>query len=96
MSESNVLETAIQAPTSAEAVLANSHAVAATVAAAAADIEQAGHLTPEIERLFRDAGFFQMAFPATRGGLEMTLEQQVEVVTRISRADTQTGSRAVG
>jgi alkylation response protein AidB-like acyl-CoA dehydrogenase len=91
MSESPVLDTTLEAPTSPEAILANSHAVLDAVRNAADDIERAGHLTPEIERLFRDAGFFQMAFPASRGGLEMTLEQQVEVVTRIARADGSAG-----
>jgi alkylation response protein AidB-like acyl-CoA dehydrogenase len=81
----------IAEPLTAKDVIDNSYAVLRAVRAAADDIEAAGHLTPEIERLFRDAGFFQMGFPAARGGLEMTLEHQIEVVARVSRADGSAG-----
>ncbi|GAA0993023.1 acyl-CoA dehydrogenase family protein [Subtercola frigoramans] len=84
-------ELGLLAPTSASAVLQNSHTVVPFVHESADAIEEARRLTPEVARVFRDAGFFQMGFPAARGGLELTLAQQVEVVTRIARADASAG-----
>jgi alkylation response protein AidB-like acyl-CoA dehydrogenase len=91
MSDQATVDVDLAAPDSAEAVVANSFAVLDLVRAASDAIDEAGHLTPEIARVFRDAGLFQMGFPASRGGLEMPLAQQVEVVTRIARADGSAG-----
>jgi alkylation response protein AidB-like acyl-CoA dehydrogenase len=78
-------------PDSAEAVIANSHTLAPILRDAGDAIDEARQLPPEIARLMRDAGFFSMAYPAKHGGLEMTLTQQIEVVTRIAREDASAG-----
>src|SRR4051812_36533272 len=91
MAETLAPEVALVAPDSAAAVLANSFAVVPAIRAASDAIDEARQLTPEIARLMRDAGFFSMGYPAKHGGLEMTLAQQVEVVTRIARADASAG-----
>ncbi|WP_432563480.1 acyl-CoA dehydrogenase family protein [Kineococcus sp. SYSU DK003] len=79
------------APTSAAAVLANTQALLPLVAQEADGIEAAARLTPRAEAAMRAAGVFQMGFPAFRGGLEMTLEQQVEVVATIAAVDASAG-----
>lgn len=74
-------------PTSAEAVLANVRTLLPLVAAEADAVEEACRLTPTLERAFRAGGLFEMSFPAFRGGLEMTLAQQVEVVAELAAVD---------
>lgn len=78
-------------PTSADAVLANTRALLPLVVAEADDIEAAARLTPRAETAMRAAGVFQMGFPASRGGLEMTLRQQVEVVATLAAVDASAG-----
>lgn len=80
-------EFGLEEPTSAAAVLRNTRALLGLVATEADAIEEAARLTPVVERAFRAAGLFEMAFPAFRGGLEMTLEQQTEVVAEIAAVD---------
>jgi alkylation response protein AidB-like acyl-CoA dehydrogenase len=94
MAETLAPDVDLLAPDSAAAVIANSHAVIPAVRAAGDAIDEARQLTPEIARLMRDAGFFSMGYPAKQGGLEMTLAQQVEVITRIARADASAGWNA--
>lgn len=77
----------LTAPTSAEAVLANTEALLPLVAAAGEECDTEARLTPNAVEAFRRAGVFEMAFPRRVGGLEMTLADQVNVVARIARAD---------
>lgn len=81
----------IESPESALAVLTNAQAVEETVRTEADAVEARGYLTDTVEGLLRDAGLFQMAFPASRGGLEMSLSDQVAVVAAVSRFDASTG-----
>lgn len=85
------LHAGIVPPENAGAVLANARAVEKLVRAEADAIEARGHLTDAAARVFRDAGLFQMAFPASRGGLEMPLSDQVAVVAAVSRFDASAG-----
>jgi|SRR5882757_3900313 len=78
-------------PDSASAVRANARAVLGLVAAEADAIESAGRLTDPVLRAFRAAGFFEMGFPRSRGGLEMRLVDQVSVVAEVSRVDASAG-----
>ncbi|WP_432504514.1 acyl-CoA dehydrogenase family protein [Kineococcus arenarius] len=82
---------ALLPPTSADAVLANTAALLPLIAEEADGIEAAARLTPRAERAMRAAGVFEMGFPASRGGLEMTLEQQVAVVATIAAVDASAG-----
>jgi alkylation response protein AidB-like acyl-CoA dehydrogenase len=84
-------EVELLAPDSARAVLANTRALLPLVAAEADDVERLARLTPRLERAFRAAGVFEMAFPAFRGGLEMTVAQQVEVVAEVAAVDASAG-----
>ncbi|WP_291039747.1 acyl-CoA dehydrogenase family protein [Herbiconiux sp.] len=87
----STLELDLLAPTTADAVIANSRTVGPYLAGKADEIDGARQLPDDVARVLRDAGLFRMAFPASRGGLEMSLEQQLGVVTRISRVDASAG-----
>ncbi len=77
----------LRAPTSAEAVLANADALLDLVAAEADAGDRDGRMSETLGRAFRDAGVFEMGFPQARGGLEMTLADQVSVVAKVARVD---------
>jgi len=89
--ETDPLITALQPPESAEAIIANAHAILPIIAEEADGIEELARLTPRAERAMRAAGVFQMAFPASRGGVEMSLVQQVEVTALIAAVDASAG-----
>lgn len=78
-------------PTSADAVMYNAHALAALITDEADAIERDAKLTDAAAAAMRRAGVFEMGFPASRGGLEMTLEQQVQVVAEIAAVDASAG-----
>lgn len=80
-------EASVVEPTTSRAVLRNARAIAGPVASAAQAGEEARRLTPDMTDLLRRAGLFQMAFPRSRGGLEMTLAEQVTAVATVARAD---------
>ncbi|MBC3191933.1 hypothetical protein H7X46_12750 [Pseudonocardia sp. C8] len=84
-------ELELQAPTTTAAVLANADALAPQVRAEADRCESDARLSEPLARLFRAAGLFQMGFPASRGGLEMSLTDQLSVVTTISAVDASAG-----
>jgi len=79
------------APASAGAVLANVRTLLPLVAEEGDGIEAAARLTPRAERALRASGVFEMGFPASRGGLEMTLEDQVGVVADVAAVDASAG-----
>jgi alkylation response protein AidB-like acyl-CoA dehydrogenase len=81
----------LRSPDSAEAIIQNAHAILPLVAEEADETETLARLSPRAERALRAAGVFQMAFPASRGGVEMSLVQQVEVTALISAVDASTG-----
>jgi uncharacterized repeat protein (TIGR04076 family) len=81
----------LRTPDSAEAVLANTAALLQLLAEEAAGIEQGARLTARAARAMRAAGVFEMGFPAFRGGLEMTLTQQVDVVAEVAAVDASAG-----
>lgn len=81
----------LAAPDSAEAIIANARAILPLIAEEADGIEELGRLTPRAEAAMRAAGVFQMAFPARRGGVEMSLVQQVEVAAIIAAVDGSAG-----
>lgn len=80
-----------QAPLSSAAVRANAAALGPLVRAEADRCESEARLSDSLMRAFRDAGLFQMGFPASRGGLEMPLADQLAVVTEIARHDAGAG-----
>ncbi|MEU6539938.1 acyl-CoA dehydrogenase family protein [Streptomyces sp. NPDC047000] len=78
-------------PDSPSAVIENTRALLPLVAEEADGIEDAARLTPRALTAMRRAGVFEMGFPAFRGGLEMTLSQQVEVVAAVAAVDASAG-----
>ena len=90
---STTLDTDIELlpPTSAEAVRRNAEALLPLVAEEADGIEADARLTPRAEAAMRAAGVFEMAFPARRGGLEMTLADQLEVTATVAAVDASAG-----
>lgn len=77
----------ISEPSSAQAVTSNVAGVIDVIAEEAAESERRGRITDRTVRAMRSAGMFQMTFPSRVGGLEMTLEDQVRVVSAIARVD---------
>ncbi|MCK8615957.1 hypothetical protein [Gordonia sp. C13] len=72
---------------SADAVATNARRLLGLVADEADEMEQIARLTPRLATAFRRAGLFQMAFPAFRGGLEMSLRRQLDVVADVATVD---------
>lgn len=85
--ETDPIIAALQAPDSAEAIIANTHAILPLLAEEADESERLARLSPRAERAMRAAGVFQMAFPKRHGGVEMTLVQQVEVTALVAAVD---------
>ena len=77
----------ISEPNSAQAVTSNVAGVIDVIAEEAAESERRGRITDRTVRAMRSAGMFQMTFPSRVGGVEMTLEDQVRVVSAIARVD---------
>ena len=78
-------------PLSREAVLDNTLAVLPVVEQEAGECDRIGRLTPRMAQTLRAAGLFEMGYPADRGGLEMSLVDQVRVVAAIARVDAGIG-----
>jgi indole-3-acetate monooxygenase len=74
-------------PESAADVFANTRALLPLIAEEAAAAEEQARLTPALVQAFRQGGLFEMAFPRSRGGLEMSLVDQVTVVADLARVD---------
>lgn len=81
------IEVDLAPPATADAVRANVQALLPLIASEADEIERVGRLTPTAARAMRAAGVFEMGFPARRGGLEMTLAEQVDVVAAVAAVD---------
>lgn len=78
-------------PVSREAILANTLAVLPVVEQEAAECDRIGRLTATMAQTLRAAGLFDMAYRADRGGLELSLVDQVAVVAAVSRVDAGIG-----
>jgi alkylation response protein AidB-like acyl-CoA dehydrogenase len=85
------VEFGLAAPDTAEAIVANAHAILPVVAEEADEIERLARLSPRAERAMRAAGVFELGFPAHRGGVEASLAQQVEVTALIAAVDASAG-----
>ncbi|WP_020495823.1 acyl-CoA dehydrogenase family protein [Sciscionella marina] len=81
----------VREPSTAAAVLENADIVAPAVLAEADRCESQTRLSSALTELFRRAGLFQMGFPASRGGIEMRLADQLTVVTKIAKLDASAG-----
>ncbi len=77
----------LRVPLRSEDILHNTRAVLDVVGQEAAESERIGRLTPRLEDALRRAGVFQMAFPARRGGPEMSLADQTTVVELVATVD---------
>ncbi|MBT2186585.1 acyl-CoA dehydrogenase family protein [Sphingobium nicotianae] len=73
------------------AILAAARALAPGLAARSADIERARRLPPDVVAALRAAGMFRMAMPAARGGPQMSLPEQIEVLEVLAAADASVG-----
>lgn len=91
MSDDAIDDMNLKEPTSADAVMYNAHTLARYITEEADEIEAAARLTQRAAAAMRRAGVFEMGFPASRGGLEMSLEQQVEVVAQVAAVDASAG-----
>lgn len=84
-------EFGLEEPGTGDAILRNADRLLPVVSEEADATEEAGRLTDRTARAMRASGVFQMSFPAIRGGVEMSLEQQVEVTARIAAVDASAG-----
>ena len=77
----------LRPPTTADAIRRNAVDVLAVIEDEADAIEASARLTPKAAAAMRAAGVFEMGFPRRRGGVEMTLEEQVDVVALFADVD---------
>ncbi len=73
------------------AELVSARELTPTIAARAAEFEQARRLAPETVQAMADAGLVQMAIPTVYGGLESRLSDTMRVLEEISYADASAG-----
>lgn len=77
-------------PDTAEAILAHANTIVPVLREAAARIEEARQLPPDIVELLRAGGVFRAAMPSSWGGPGMTSAQQCELLETIATGDTST------
>jgi alkylation response protein AidB-like acyl-CoA dehydrogenase len=71
----------------ADGILANARAMAPALAARSEEIEALRHLPADLVAELRTAGFFRMGRSRTKGGLQMSLMQHLEVIEVLAEAD---------
>ena len=72
-------------------LLAQAHALKATVAARADEIDSARRLPADLARTLADAGFFRMALPTDYGGLELAPARMIEIIEVMGNAHGSVG-----
>lgn len=77
----------LSAPTDGAAILRNVAAILPIVRAEADESDRLGHLTPKLSDAFMRAGIYRAGFSKTRGGPELTLEQQTRMVELVAHVD---------
>ncbi|MBO9671376.1 MAG: hypothetical protein J7485_12750 [Sphingobium sp.] len=75
----------------AQTILDNARALAPGLSARSSEIEALRRLPDDLVDQLRAAGMFRMAMPRSRGGPQMTLAQQIEVIELLSAADSSVG-----
>lgn len=76
---------------SADDISAAAHALYPEIAARSDEIEALRRLPDDLVAALRAAGMFRMAMPRVRGGPQMTLAQQIEVIEVLASADSSVG-----
>lgn len=71
----------------AAAIMANARAMAPALAERSGEIEALRRLPDDLVAAFREAGLFRMARSLAKGGPQMSLRQQVEVIEVLAHAD---------
>jgi indole-3-acetate monooxygenase len=72
-------------------ILSNARALAPEISARAAETRRARRVPPDIAEKLRSAGVFRAMFSSARGGPEMPLPQQIELIEILSHADPSVG-----
>jgi alkylation response protein AidB-like acyl-CoA dehydrogenase len=72
-------------------ILANAHRIAPLLREHAAEVEAARRLTQPVVDALRGSGVFRMSMPRARGGPEVDLLSQLEILEVLSRADASAG-----
>jgi alkylation response protein AidB-like acyl-CoA dehydrogenase len=80
-----------RAPTDGAAILENARRIGPLLREHAAEVEGARRLTPPVVTALRDSGVFRMSVPHARGGPEVDLLTQLEILEELSRADASAG-----
>ncbi|MBO9516752.1 MAG: acyl-CoA dehydrogenase family protein [Porphyrobacter sp.] len=75
----------------AERILQNARDMASSIAARSAEIEALRRLPADLVADLRQAGFFRMARSRAKGGLQMSLPQQLRVMEVLAHADPSVG-----
>ena len=81
----------LEAPTSVAAIRRNADALLPVIVEEADAIEAGARLSPRAASVMRAAGVFELAFPASRGGVEGGLADQVELTAAIASVDASAG-----
>ncbi|NHI15988.1 hypothetical protein [Microbacterium excoecariae] len=78
---------ALREPTDGAAILANVRALVPMAAAEAAQTNAQGFMTEPMREALRRAGTYRVGFSASRGGPQVSLTQQTQMVEAFARAD---------
>lgn len=81
----------LEPPTSVAAIRHNADAILPVIIEEADAIEAGARLSPRAARVMRAAGVFELGFPASRGGVEGGLADQVELTAAVSAVDASAG-----
>jgi alkylation response protein AidB-like acyl-CoA dehydrogenase len=82
-----IVSLGLEDPKTVEALFRNLDRIKPLLKGEAAASDQMGRTTPLAGGALRAAGLFRMAVPASRGGLDASLPDQLEAVTQVARID---------
>lgn len=86
-----ILALGLEEPASTAAVFRNLERIKPLLREQAPEGDTIGRTTPLAGRAMRSSGLFRLAFPKSRGGLQASIADQLEIVTQVARIDGGTG-----
>src|SRR3954453_23607538 len=81
--------------TAAERLIADVHALAASIAGRVPQMEAGRRVAPELVAELKQIGVFRMLVPPSHGGLEIKFPPSVDVLAALAAADGATGWTAM-
>ena len=77
-------------PMSVSDIYTNARALTSYLKQKSAEIDEARRLPPEVAARVREAGMFRIAMPKIRGGPELSIIEQIEVIEELAKANAST------